>query len=156
MKADHQIRTRLACEADEDVLLELGRMATAECFPQYAFSDERARETIRSGSGEAAGPRFFFVAEHLGEIVGFSIVHYLPMPFADGFSTDQRVIYVRPDKRSTRAAAELVRYFKRWTASLDHVESIIELASDRRSAATARFVGRFGYRVIGHVLRKEG
>ena len=148
------IFARPAIAADEDAVVEIIREAIPEVFPRAEFSEARARETFSWVIHKP--PCVGFVVEDFSGIIGFSICSFETLPFSDGSFSEQRAIFVRPDKRGTRAAAELVQAFERWTVHLRPVVADINLASDRRPEETARFMRRFGFKSVGHLLRKVG
>ena len=144
---------RQAVDGDEDAVVALARLACAESWPDLPFSAERTRATFREIA--TASPTRIFVAEDNREVIGVSLCYLVEAPFHDGLVVEQHAIFVRPDKRGTRAAAELVQAFKLWIERLRPLRAIVTLGSGRRADASARFMRRAGFRIVGHVLERR-
>lgn len=147
---------RLPLESEEDAVIDLVRMDAAETVPHLPFSEDRARATFRRYL-ETANPTVFVVEDNR-EIVGFLTAYLTDYTFADGFYVAQDVIYVRPDKRGTRAAAHLVKTLRDWGFGLGATEVFAGIANGYKSnkltpERTARFMGHFGFQPVGQLLR---
>lgn len=145
--------SRLAIEADEAPIAAMMPAAVAESFPYLTFSPERWRETFRSYLENA--DLVFFVVEERREVLGFSVVSWGPNAFSDSLFAEQRLIYVKPDKRGTRAAAELVTAFTQWADRLGIKDVDIQLTNGRKPEQAERYLRRFGFETVGATLRKR-
>jgi GNAT superfamily N-acetyltransferase len=142
---------RLALETDIEAIVELAAGATAESFPHLEFSAERCRGTLQRYL-DTANP--VFVVEEGRSIVGFSLAEWGQHGFSTSTLAEQRVIYVKPENRGTRAAAELVSIFSAWAERMGAKEIRLDLANGRRTEQAARYMRRFGFQPIGVSLRK--
>src|SRR5690606_25371393 len=96
--------------------VELARMAVAESVRNVGFNPDRVRETFRHYLATATPT--IFVVEQNRELIGFLNASISGYDFADGLFTTQQVLFVRPDKRGTRAAALLVKMLVDWSDQL--------------------------------------
>lgn len=144
---------RLALERDREALRELARAHAREITPQLIWSDDRADATFTQAVNKA-NPTIV-VAEQKGEIVGYFVALMVDNAYTTGFFVVLDAIYVRPDKRGTRAAAELMNYFNAWADRLSPCEIICRMSNPRISEKTLRFLQRFGYEPSGMSLRRE-
>jgi GNAT superfamily N-acetyltransferase len=143
---------RLVLERDVDTIVEMAAAATAESFPHLEFSEERCRGTIQSYF-ETSDPTMFAVEDN-GELVGFSLACWGPHGFSTSILAEQRVIYVKPENRGTRAAAELVSIYSQWAEQVGAKEIRLDLANGRRTEQAARYMRRFGFHPNGVTLRR--
>lgn len=143
---------RLAREYDEDTLVAMARMCAAEGMPHIEFVEKRVRETFRRYL-KTANPTFFF-AEQDGKIAGFLQAAICGYDFADGIYTAQDVLFVRPDKRGSRAAALLIREFVLWSDQLGALENRGGNDNGLTSRRTARFLSKFGFAEVGYFVRR--
>lgn len=143
---------RLGLEYEVEVFEPMARAAVAESVPYVTYNPDRVRATYRRYL-ETANPTFFFV-EDRREVIGFLQASMADYQFADGFYTTQQVLWVRPDKRGTRAAALLMDEFTRWSDRLGAVENTGGNDNDLTSDRTARFLSRFGFQRVGYFVRR--
>ena len=146
---------RLAAEAEEDVFVDLARIAMVESYPHRPFSEPAARETFRRYL-RTANPTFFF-CEDRGRVAGVLQASISGYDFSDGIYTTLCGTFVHPDYRGTRAAALLIAEFCCWSDRLGAVESTggndNRLTTDR----TTRLLGHFGFEPVGSfVTRRRG
>lgn len=146
------MRVRLAIEADIDDLAELTRAAMAEVRPWLAYDDFMARETFYRYL-DTADPTIF-VAEDADGLAGFIIASIHGYRMSAGLFVLHEVLFVRPQKRGTRAAARLMKHLLEWGKSLGAVEIIGGNDSNFKSDKAARFMGRFGFQTVGYAMRK--
>lgn len=144
-------------ESEEDAVIDLFRRGSDESCPHLEFSEERSRATYRRYLDTAAPT--IFVVEHEREIIGFLTAYISDFTFADGFYVSQDVLYVRPDKRGTRAAAALLKTYNQWADRLGAAEVYTGVASSHRSnkltpERTAKFLTYFGFDAVGQLLRR--
>lgn len=143
---------RLVLETDIDAIVEMAAAATAESFPHLEFSEERCRSTIQRYL-DTASPTMFAV-EHERELVGFSLAEWGQHGFSTSILAEQRVIYVKPENRGTRAAVELVSIFSTWAERVGAKEVYLDLSNGRRTEQALRYMRRFGFHPVGATLRK--
>lgn len=143
---------RLRIEADEDAVVALARMQVEETLPHLDFDEATARRTFRRAIEFSDST--FFVVEQNREVIGFLQAMMYPYSFTTGIFVSQEVIYVRPDKRGTRAAALLLVEFGRWADMLRARESFTGIANGFKVEKTAKFMKRFGYEPVGYSMRR--
>jgi GNAT superfamily N-acetyltransferase len=146
------MRVRLATEADIDDLAELTRAAMAEVRPWLTYDDYKARETFYRYL-DTADPTIF-VAEDADGIAGLVTASINEYRMSAGLFVLHEVIFVRPEKRGTRAAARLMKHLLEWGQTLGAVEVIGGCDSNFKSDKTARFMERFGFQSVGYSMRK--
>lgn len=141
------ISVRLALESDEDAVVELARQHYTANVPYDTFDEVRARRTFDLYLATATPT--IFVAESKGELIGFLMALIHDYACSNGHFTTTEVIYVRPDKCGTRAAAELVQTYILWADEIGAKESFVKLAENPRLESNVRFMQRFGFQIIG-------
>lgn len=148
------MRCRPACAADRADVLALGRAMVAELRPSLTYDGTRAEANFNRAL--ARGNPHVMVVEDAGRIVGFMVAAALEYAACSGFYIEQQLFYVRPDKRGSRAAAVLFAGFIRWAESIKPEEVFAGVAWGRRSAAAARWLGRFGFEPAGQqIMRRQ-
>jgi len=143
---------RLALADEEDAYVDLARMAHEESRPYLTFSEAKVRSVFRRYL-ETAHPTIF-VVERQREIIGFMNATISEFDSADGLFTTQEVMFVRPDRRGTRAAALLLRNFVRWSDQLGAIESTGGNDNAFHSEQTRRLLKRFGFAEVGFFMRR--
>lgn len=144
---------RLAVDSDVEAYIGLARLAVAESVRgRVGFKAAKVRETFDAYL-TAATPTIF-VVEQDRELIGFLNATINGYPFADGLFTAQEVLFVRPDKRGTRAAVLLVQAFVSWSDQLGALESTGGNDNGLLSEQTAKLLGRFGFERVGYFLRR--
>lgn len=128
---------RLALADDEDAVVELARMQVEETLPHLEFREDITRDTFQTGI-RTADPTIFVVEEDR-QVVGYLMGLLNGYAFTDGVFVVQEVIYVRPDKRGTRAAAHLVKAFVQWGECLEAKEIIFGISNKFQPERTAKF-----------------
>lgn len=144
--------TRLACDYEEDVFVELSRMAVLESASHVGFSADKVRETFRKYL-DTANPTIFFVEERR-DVLGFLMATMSGYRFADGFYTTQEVMFVRPDKRGSRAAVLLVKQFVTWSDKLGALENTGGNDNGLFTERTARLLESQGFERVGLFMRR--
>jgi GNAT superfamily N-acetyltransferase len=143
---------RLALESDEDAYVELARTAAAESSRHVGFSEAKVRATFQRYL-KSAHPTITVVEEHR-VVIGFLNQSISEYDFADGIYTTQEVMFVRPDRRGSRAAALLLRWFTRWSDTLGAIENTGGNDNAINSELTAKFLSRFGFEQVGFFMRR--
>ena len=146
------IHCRLLVEADRERIIELGRQNVAELVPWLDFNLDRINGLV---TRSLAGNLTFFVAEEDDEVIGYLVAEKVPYPASSGFYVDQRLFYVEPRKRGSRAAAKLFTGFVRW-AELQQAEEIFAgIGWGDRSVAASRWMRRFGFEPAGQQIMRR-
>lgn len=145
---------RLAAPADLDAFLELAATAHAESLPHVPYSEAKVRETF--GRYLAGAHPTITVACVKDEIVGFMSQTISEYPSGIGLYTTAEVVFVRPDKRGSRAAALLLRWFTDWSDNVvGAVESTGGNDNSLRSEQTTKLLSRFGFEQVGIFVRRR-
>jgi L-amino acid N-acyltransferase YncA len=144
---------RLAHEADLPDIVEMARLNMAETRPELPFSEEVCRDTFAQYLATAAPT--IWVVEQQRRPIGFMLAEIRGFRASSGFSTAQEVLFVRPDKRGTRAAVLLMKNFLAWSVRLGAVEINGGNDNDFNSERTARFLEHFGFRRVGFAMRRD-
>jgi len=147
------MQVRLAEKHDIGHIVRMAAANVAETLPGEAFAPELVEETFVRYLMRA-NPTFW-VAERDGEIAGFMQAYMFTYDYRAGLYTTQKVIYVSPEHRGTRAAVLLIKELIRWSEALgaDRVEGGND--NSFQSERTARFLGHFGFEKVGYAMRKE-
>jgi L-amino acid N-acyltransferase YncA len=146
------MHVRLALPADTAELIEMARANVAHTRPTLAFSEDRCRETM-AGYLANASPTIY-VAEDAGGLVGFLMCDFFPYPAATGLYAAQQVLFVKPEKRGTRAATLLTRQLIEWAEIIGAQEIVGGNDNEFNSERTARFLEHFGFRRVGIAMRR--
>lgn len=143
---------RLALETDAEDVIALIAMDMAETRPDLDYDESVAYETFYRYL-DKADPTIF-VAEAEREIVGFLAAAICGYEAAAGHYTVQRVIFVRPDKRGTRAAVLLMKRLISWSQELGAKEIVGGNDNGFQSERTARFLQHFGFEQAGLAMKR--
>lgn len=146
------MKVRLALPADVDSYVALARVGHAESWPDRPFVEAKVR-AIFERYLSSAHPTIF-VVEHDHDLIAFLNCTISEFPSADGLYTTQEILFVRPDKRGTRAAALLLRQFVQWSDHLGALESTGGNDNALTSDRTRRFLERFGFQEVGFFMRR--
>lgn len=144
---------RLALEADFDVIVEMARANIAETRPEMGFDAHTAYETCYSYL-DKADPTIF-VVEDQREVIGMLLAAIHGYRAATGLWTSQEVLFVRPDKRGTRAAVLLMKHLVAWSERLGAKEIIGGNDNSFQSERTAQFLEHFGFKRVGYAMRRQ-
>lgn len=143
---------RLAMEYDIDVVVDMARQNIEETRPEIGFDEFIARETFYQYL-DTADPTIF-VVEDRREVVGFMLAKICRYRASAGHFTIQEVLFVRSDKRGSRAAALLMKHFVDWSISIGAKEIVGGNDNSFNSDRTARFLEHFGLQRVGHSMRR--
>lgn len=146
------MHVRLALPADEDACVELARFQVEETLPHLDFDEATTRRTFQRYL-DTADPTIF-VAVEKGAVIGHLMALMHTYAFTSGLFTVQEVLFVRPDKRGTRAAALLMDEFTRWSDQLGARENIGGNSNKFHSERTAKFLSRFGFEIVGYSMKR--
>lgn len=142
---------RLAMPYDEDEIVAMARV-NAATRPNLTFNEGRTRATFRQYL-ETSKPTFW-VVERNREVLGFLCADYGEHIAFDGLYTVQEVLFVKPEKRGTRAATLLMRELISWSEMLGANEIVGGNDNSFHSERTAKFLSRFGFERVGYAMRK--
>lgn len=146
------IRVRLAMEWDRADLLGLFRSHAEEFAAHLGFDEDRANAALDQSL--STGSPVCFVAESDGEVIGYVTGRIVDYPYAAGHFVTHELLYVRPDKRGTRAAAKLIREFIQWGEIVGAREVFCGTSTDYKAERVARLFEHFGLRRVGASLKK--
>lgn len=141
---------RLALEADIDEIVEMGRANAEETKQRDVFSEFRAREVCYQYL-DTADPTIF-VCEKDRAVIGFLIAGFASYDHRDGFFTTQRVLYVKPENRGTRAAVLLIKHLIDWSKRIGAAEVLGGNDNGFQSERTAKFLSHFGFENVGYAM----
>lgn len=144
---------RLAMEEDMGAVVEMGAANVAETCPGEDYDPVIAGETFWRYI-DRANPTFF-VCEHQRKVIGFLQAYMFDYDHRAGLYTTQKVLYVSPENRGTRAAVLLIKELIRWSIQLG--ADRIEGGNDNsfQSERTAKFLNHFGFEQVGFAMRKR-
>lgn len=145
---------RLALESERAKVVALCRMAVEESVRGIAPDDAVIDETFQAYL-DAADPTFF-VVDQRGEPIAFLMATIGGYPFASGIFTTQQVLFVRPDKRGTRAAALLIRELIAWSTKLGALEITGGTNNGLYTEQTTRLFEKHGFERVGVFMRRPG
>jgi L-amino acid N-acyltransferase YncA len=137
---------------DEAAVLGLAEMQVMETLPHLDFDLATTRATFLSAV-EHASPTLF-VVEEARKVIGYAMCLLENYAFAAGRFVVLEAIYVRPDRRGTRAAASLVTRFFEWGKTVGAKESILGIANGFQPERTARFFEHLGAQRVGMYLKR--
>jgi N-acetylglutamate synthase-like GNAT family acetyltransferase len=143
---------RLALENDEDACIALTRQHHEENLPHRPFDEERSRATFRR-SVETGHPTIF-VAEQDKAIIGLLMAVIYDFASSGGHFTTQEVVFVTPDKRGSRASAQLIDTYNQWAEKSGAAEIYTKLAINPKLDRNMRFFKRFGFCPVGVTLMR--
>ena len=145
------ISTRLTMPEDKGAVLQLAEQLVTETLPDMDFRADLVSEEF-DRAVDTANPTIF-VADDNGRVVGFLLCRLHTYMFSSGIYASQEVIYVRPDKRGTRAAALLIDEFLRWGEIIGAKEYTFGVSNGFHPDRTARLFERFGAKRVGVYLK---
>lgn len=144
---------RLAMPEDMAAVVSMGGANVAETCPGEAFDPTIAERTFYAYL-ETANPTFF-VCEQNRKVIGFLQAHIWGYDYRAGLFTAQKVLYVLPENRGTRAAVLLMKHFIRWSQQLGADRIMGGNDNSFRSERTAGFLEHFGFERVGFAMRKD-
>lgn len=148
------MKVRLALPSDEDEFTALAIQAHEESYPHLPVSEAKIRGTFARYL-DTAHPTLTVAVHDDGSLVGFCSQTISEYPSADGLYTTLEVTFIRPDRRGTRAAALLIRWFTDWSDRIGALESTGGNDNQLRSETTAKLLSRFGFEQVGFFLRRR-
>lgn len=138
---------RLAMQEDRSAVLSLAEMQVVETLPHLDFDRDLAGaafdEALR-GDGQIV-----WVYDNGRKVTGFLWAKMYGYAFTYGIFVQQEVFYVRPDKRGTRAAVELLGEYIRWGQIVGAKETLFGISNGHNPERVARLFERFGAERVG-------
>lgn len=148
------MRVRLASPEDRAAVAVLARQYVAELPPDVPIRFEAAAfDESYDRYLETANPTVF-VAEDRSGVVGVLVCSVHGFLTQSGLLTNTDVIFVTPEKRGTRAAAELLSEFDRWSERIGAIMSIGGNANSIHTRRTASLYAKFGFSPVGVTMAK--
>ncbi len=147
------MKVRFAQERDIEDIIAMGRHNVEQTLPGQPYEPERVA-TLFSEYLETGNPTFF-VCEKAEAVIGFLLVGFGDYDYRSGFFTIQKVLYVKPENRGTRAAVLLTKHLVDWSRELGASEIIGGNDNDFQSDRTSKFLERFGFRKVGYAMSKN-
>lgn len=146
------IIVRLALPEDCETIVAMGANNVAETCPEEDYDRDMARATFRRYL-DTASPTIF-VAEKNRKVIGFLKVYVYGYDYRAGLYTAQKVLYVEPAHRGSRASALLIRHLITWSRSIGADRIVGGNDNSFRSERTAKFLEHFGFERVGFAMRK--
>lgn len=97
----------------------------------------------------------FLVAHSDKEPVGFLWGHARNLPWSDARLAFDTILYVKPERRKSKIALELMRAWEEWAKVNNAKEVQISIASGIHEDSSVSFFKKLGYSYIGQQFRKE-
>lgn len=144
------MKVRFAQPDDYEEILAMGRHNCEQTMPGSPYEPERVAR-IYQDYLEGGNPSFF-VVEKDGKILGFLVVGFGDYDYRSGFFTIQKVLYVKPENRGTRAAVLLMKHLVDWSRELGASEIIGGNDNDFQSDRTSKFLEHFGFEKVGYAM----
>ena len=144
------MHVRLALNTDCEAIVRMAQQNSVTS--NVKFDAMRVRETF-SRYLRTAHPTFFVVARTpTGEAIGFLEATINGYDYRSGVYVAQKVLFVSPENRGTRAAVRLTKHLIAWAKSLNAVEIVGGNDNGYQSERTAAFLEHFGFRRAGIVM----
>lgn len=143
---------RLMLIDDVEDVVDMARANVEETRPDLTFDEERMCLTIANYFNRADPT--IFVCEEKGRVIGMLICNFYEYRAMAGRFATQEVIYVRSERRGTRAAVLLMKELIAWSQRLGAKEIIGGNDNDFQSDRTARFLEHFGFVRVGYALKR--
>lgn len=144
------MKVRFAQERDIEDIIAMGRHNCEQTMAGSPYEPERVAKVFAEYL-ETGNPSFF-VCEKKDTVVGFLLVGFGDYDYRSGFFTIQKVLYVKPENRGTRAAVLLTKHLVDWSRELGATEIIGGNDNDFQSDRTSKFLERFGFRKVGYAM----
>jgi len=142
---------RLAVKEDMDAILSLAEMQVVEAHSHLPFDRDIAEASFLEGISN--GDLLTVWQTSRGEIAGFLGGRLHGYAFCAGVFVNLDILYVRPDKRGTRAAAELLLDYIRWGNIVGAREIYLGTDNPQMADRTARLYERLGASRVGYQHR---
>ena len=147
------MKVRFAQERDLEDIIAMGRHNCEQTLPGTPYEPERVAKVFQNYLD--TGNPTFFVCEKEDALVGFLLVAFGDYDYRSGFFTIQKVLYVKPENRGSRASSLLMKHLVDWSRELGATEIIGGNDNDFQSDRTAKFLTRFGFKKVGYAMSKN-
>lgn len=138
---------------DFDDIIEMGRHNAETTKPLDPYDVGRVREVLQQYL-DTASPTVF-VCEDRRKLVGFLFAGFGDYDYRGGFYTTQKILYVRPENRGSRAAVLMMKHLIGWSRDLGAVEIMGGNDNGFNSERTAGFLQHFGFEKVGFTMAKR-
>lgn len=141
------VKVRRATPDDLLEVFKLGAAMHAEGeFSSYTFNAEKTLNTI--AGWDNGGDRALFIADNDGEVIGMMAAVLTDSIFSDDLCAMEHILYVRSDKRGSRAAYLLVKAFVQWAhdSNAKHIRAGVSMGS---GGSAHRLYEHFGMKHVG-------
>ena len=140
---------RLAVEKDVEDIVRMAEMNSV--ISKVAFDRMRVRETFCRYL-RTAQPTFFVCEGEGRKPIGFLEATINGYDYRSGIFVCQKVLFVSPENRGTRAAVHLTKHLIAWAKLLNAVEIVGGNDNGYQSERTAAFLEHFGFRRVGYAM----
>lgn len=145
------MHVRLAMPEDIDTVVDMVKCQVEDTRADTVFDGAVVREQFASYLS-AANPTIFVVVDDSDMPIGFLWATINGYEYRRGLRVFQRVIYVSPENRGTRAAVLLTRHLIQWAKGLGASEIVGGTAISFQPERTSRFLEHFGFRIVGNAM----
>jgi L-amino acid N-acyltransferase YncA len=145
------MRVRLALEQDFPAIVEMARINVEETRQDLTFDENQAWNTCYSYLDKAE-PTIFVIEDKDG-VIGLTLSSINDYRAASGLFTTQEVLFVRPEKRGSRAAVLLMKNLIAWSRKVGAKEIVGGNDNEFNSERTAAFLGHFGFKRVGYAMK---
>lgn len=143
---------RLAMDYDLPAFIEMARANVFETLRHHDFEEDHVKATFYRYLTRA-NPTIYIV-EEMRQPIGFLLTELCSYDFKSGHYLTQKVMYVQPDKRGTRAAALMVEHLIAEAERLGVQEIVGGNDNGFNSERTARFLEHYGFERAGFSMRR--
>lgn len=143
---------RLAMEYDRADFIRMIVANLEETMPGEPYSIEKLNGLF-DRSITIAQPTTW-VVEHERKAIGVMMAYIHGFDYRDGHYTTQRVIYVSPEHRGTRAAVLLAKHLVTWSENTGAAKIIGGNDNSFKSERTAGFLEHFGFKRVGFAMTR--
>lgn len=140
---------RLAEIRDVQAIVDMAQQNAV--LSHVSYDPMRVRATF-SRYLRTAHPTFFVIESNKGKVIGFLEATINDYDYRSGIFVCQKVLYVSPENRGTRAAVHLTKHLIAWAKALNAVEIVGGNDNGYQSERTAAFLEHFGFRRVGYAM----
>jgi|SRR6185295_898386 len=145
------MHVRLAMPEDIDIVVEMVKHQVEDTKADTIFDGRVVREQFANYLS-AANPTIFVAANGDDKPIGLIWATVNGYEYRRGLRVFQRVIYVSPENRGTRAAVLLTKHLIQWAKGLGASEIVGGTAISFQPERTSRFLEHFGFRIVGNAM----
>lgn len=145
------MHVRLALPEDIDSVVEMVKCQVQDTKADTVFDGAVVREQFGSYLS-SANPTIFVVANGDDKPIGLLWATINGYEYRRGLRVFQRVIYVSPENRGTRAAVLLTKHLIQWAKGLGASEIVGGTAISFQPERTTRFLEHFGFKAVGNAM----